>query len=163
MKRIVLLLVLALTCRMVLVAQGLLDQKVSAEFLEVSLEEALYRLDDEQDLRLSFSNNILPPIYISTNLEQSTVEEALRKLLENTPLRFRELGGQIVIYLPSEAQFTINGVLVDAATGERLIGANVYDNKSGKGTVTNEYGYFSITLPAGQLALDFSYGGYGTH
>ena len=163
MKRIVLLLVLALTCRMVLVAQGLLDQKVSAEFLEVSLEEALYRLDDEQDLRLSFSNNILPPIYISTNLEQSTVEEALRKLLENTPLRFRELGGQIVINLPSEAQFTINGVLVDAATGERLSGANVYDNKSGKGTVTNEYGYFSITLPAGQIALDFSYVGYGTH
>ena len=145
-----------------LVAQGLLGQQVSAEFWEVSLEEALYRLGDEHDLRLSFSNDILPPMVITAKFEQLSVETALGQLLEGTPLRVKELGGQIVVFLPADLDFTINGILVDASTGERLIGANVFDSKSGKGTVTNEYGYFSITLPAGPVELDFSYVGYRT-
>ncbi|WP_425420782.1 TonB-dependent receptor [Phaeodactylibacter xiamenensis] len=162
MKRLLLLILLTIPCAYVLVAQGVLDQQVSAEFWEVSLEEALYRLGDEHDLRLSFSNDILPPKVITAKFEQRTIGSALGQLLQDTPLRIKELGGQIVIFLPVDLEFTINGILVDASTGERLIGANIYDNKSGKGTVTNEYGYFSITLPAGPVALDFSYVGYGT-
>ncbi|MEQ8706489.1 MAG: TonB-dependent receptor [Phaeodactylibacter sp.] len=161
MKRILLLLLFTLPCGYALTAQGVLTQRVSAEFREVGLEEALYRLGDEQGLRLSFSNDILPPKTISIQLRQIAVAEVLEALLEDTPLRYKELGGQIVIFLPEDVQFTINGILIDLATGERLIGANIYDNKSGKGTVTNEYGYFSITLPAGPVELDFSYVGYG--
>lgn len=162
MKRLTLLCLLSLASGCGLLAQGLLDQRVTVGFGVATLEEALYQLGDEQNLRLSFSNDILPPKLLTANFEEATVAQVLEQLLKETPLRFRELGGQVVIFLPADIQYTINGVLADAATGERLIGANIFDNQSEKGTVTNEYGYFSITLPAGPVELDFSYVGYGT-
>lgn len=163
MKRLILLFWFTLAGAYALSAQGVLDRRVTAGFGRVTLEEALYQLGDEHNLRLSFSNDILPPKLLTAQFEESTVAQVLEQLLQGTPLRFSALGEQIVIFLPPELQYTINGVVADAATGERLIGANIFDNRSEKGTVTNEYGYFSITLPAGPVELDFSYVGYGTH
>lgn len=59
--------------------------------------------------------------------------------------------------------FTVSGILRDAATGETLLGANVeVVEKKGAGTVSNEYGFYSLTLPAGSYNLLFSYSGYKT-
>ncbi len=55
---------------------------------------------------------------------------------------------------------TISGYITDAATGEALIGATVYDFKSAKGTTANNYGFYSLTLPADSMRLRFSYVGY---
>ena len=57
----------------------------------------------------------------------------------------------------------LNGVLKDAATGETLIGASV--KVSGliqKGTITNAYGFYSLSLPLGTYKVIFSYVGYQT-
>jgi hypothetical protein len=65
---------------------------------------------------------------------------------------------------PSQAQsaqkFTISGFVSDASSGERLIGASVIDKRSGNGTVTNTYGFFSLTLPKDSVLLLASYIGY---
>lgn len=55
---------------------------------------------------------------------------------------------------------TISGYIEDLESSERLIGATIYDKLSTKGTVTNEYGFFSLTLPRGDVELVFSYVGY---
>ncbi|MEM1220645.1 MAG: TonB-dependent receptor plug domain-containing protein, partial [Bacteroidota bacterium] len=60
----------------------------------------------------------------------------------------------------SAQKFTISGYLSDAETGEMLIGANVYDFQSESGTVSNTYGFYSITLPSDSVYLTFSYVGY---
>jgi hypothetical protein len=52
---------------------------------------------------------------------------------------------------------TISGYIADEATGERLIGANVYDANSKLGTSTNVYGFYSLTLPADTVLLAVSY------
>ncbi len=57
-------------------------------------------------------------------------------------------------------KFTVSGYVSDAASGERLIGATVADRKSGQGTVTNTYGFFSLTLPTDSLNLYVAYIGY---
>lgn len=56
--------------------------------------------------------------------------------------------------------YTISGYVQDHTTGERLIAATVYDFVSEKGTSANEYGFFSLTLPAGDVKLQISYVGY---
>ena len=61
----------------------------------------------------------------------------------------------------SQVRHTISGYISDAASGEKLIGANVWDQRSSSGTVSNVYGFYSITLPAGKVELVFSYVGYG--
>ena len=60
------------------------------------------------------------------------------------------------------ATVTINGYVTDSQSGERLIGASVYDTVSHKGTVTNNSGFYSLTLNAqsAQPVLNVSYVGY---
>ncbi len=62
----------------------------------------------------------------------------------------------------AEAQnVTINGYVKDAATKESLIGANIYSPEFKIGTITNEYGFYSLTFPQKDtLGLDISYIGY---
>jgi len=55
---------------------------------------------------------------------------------------------------------TITGYVTDATTGEALIHANIYQANSYKGTTTNEYGFYSLTLPAGEVELKSAYVGY---
>lgn len=56
--------------------------------------------------------------------------------------------------------FTISGQIQDSATGEKMIYASVYNMESKAGTLTNTYGFFSITLPKGTQTLRCSYVGY---
>lgn len=56
----------------------------------------------------------------------------------------------------------INGHVRDADTGEELIGANVAILESGKGTITNSYGFYSISLSPGFYTVVCSYVGYVT-
>ncbi|MFA9388495.1 MAG: TonB-dependent receptor domain-containing protein [Prolixibacteraceae bacterium] len=55
---------------------------------------------------------------------------------------------------------TISGYISDKETGERLINANVYNKESFVGTTANNYGYFSISLPKGNIKLVASFIGY---
>ena len=55
---------------------------------------------------------------------------------------------------------TLNGYLKDSGNGESLIGATIYVHDLSSGTVTNEYGFYSLTLPEGSYTIDFSYIGY---
>lgn len=60
----------------------------------------------------------------------------------------------------SAQTFTISGYISDKASEEMLISANLYDFESSSGTVTNSFGFYSITLPAGEVNLRASYIGY---
>jgi hypothetical protein len=66
-------------------------------------------------------------------------------------------------YLQVSAQnYTISGYITDERSGETLINASVYDINTRKGTVANVYGFYSLTLPKGQVDLQYSYVGYAT-
>ncbi len=56
--------------------------------------------------------------------------------------------------------YTLSGYITDESTGEKMIGANVFDRKSAKGTVSNSYGFYSITLPGDTVFLEISFIGY---
>ena len=60
----------------------------------------------------------------------------------------------------SQKYYTISGYVTDGENGENLIGANVIFKNKLQGTTTNTYGFYSITVPEGQVELDFSYIGY---
>lgn len=57
----------------------------------------------------------------------------------------------------------VNGVLKDASTGETLIGASVQvSGASSMGTISNAYGYYSLSIPPGVYRIVYSYVGYQT-
>lgn len=59
-----------------------------------------------------------------------------------------------------EKKHTISGFIQDAASGEQLLGVNVIWKDKLQGTTTNTYGFYSMTLPAGQAEIVFSYIGF---
>lgn len=56
--------------------------------------------------------------------------------------------------------YTITGFVKDAATGEVLIGANLYNSLLQNGTATNAYGFFSYTTTQDSVNILVSYVGY---
>ena len=60
----------------------------------------------------------------------------------------------------SQSKYTISGFVRDASDGEELIGVTIYVEEIGTGTITNAYGFYSLTLPAGEYSFRFSYVGY---
>ncbi len=65
--------------------------------------------------------------------------------------------------LPAQESFVLSGTLSDAQSGETLIGATVYVPDWQRGTLSNEYGFYSIKLPARDSVLvQFSYVGFQT-
>jgi hypothetical protein len=63
--------------------------------------------------------------------------------------------------LHAQEKFTLSGIITDEINGETLIGVNVIINELKTGTVTNEYGFYSITLPKGTYTVTISYLGFG--
>jgi len=62
----------------------------------------------------------------------------------------------------SQEKFTLSGTVSEAETGETLIGVNVIIPELQSGAITNEYGFYSITLPAGEYHVYYSSLGYAT-
>ncbi len=57
--------------------------------------------------------------------------------------------------------YTISGYIKDAENGETLIDAHVYlKNKTEVGAASNNYGFYSLTLPEGEYSIVFSYLGF---
>jgi len=66
-------------------------------------------------------------------------------------------------FVQAQKNVTLNGVIKDNSTGETLIGASIQLESLNKiGTVTNAYGFYSISLNPGAYRLIYSYVGYQT-
>ena len=60
----------------------------------------------------------------------------------------------------AQEKITISGYIRDSLSRETLIGASLQTKNPVKGISTNQYGYFSITLPKGRYVFLLSYVGY---
>jgi outer membrane receptor for ferrienterochelin and colicin len=135
----------------------------------VSLEDALYALTDAAQVNISFSNAILPvDKKVSILAKRKTVRYILTEMLINTNLKFTLSADNRILLVakpkpPPSPRLTINGYLLDSDSGEPLIGAAIQDTISGKGTFSNAYGFYSLTLPSGERFLKISYLGYQVH
>ena len=54
----------------------------------------------------------------------------------------------------------VHGNVLDAKTGESVIGAYIYNEKSTTGSISNAYGFYSLTLPEEETAFCCSMLGY---
>ena len=61
----------------------------------------------------------------------------------------------------TQTKYSISGSITDSENGETMIGATVSIKElSGVGTASNEYGFYSITLPEGNYTLQVNFIGY---
>ena len=62
----------------------------------------------------------------------------------------------------SQEKYTLSGTIIDVNSNETLIGVNVVIPQLKTGVTTNEYGFYSITIPQGTYSVQISYLGYQT-
>ncbi|WP_345193128.1 TonB-dependent receptor [Algibacter agarivorans] len=67
-----------------------------------------------------------------------------------------------IIPLNAQERFTLSGTISEEKSNETLIGVNIIFPEISAGTTTNEYGFYSITLPEGTYKLVVSYLGFST-
>lgn len=147
-----------------LAQSGKLNEEVSLNLRGVSLAEAIAQLEQQTSWSFAYNPDQLPENAIVRSFENVSLNKVLAELLEPADLQYAVRGQVIVIYpqrtpKPPPA-YTISGYVEDLITGERLVGAGVYDLKTGKGTITNSQGFFSLTLPPDSVKLVISSMGY---
>ena len=65
-------------------------------------------------------------------------------------------------YSVAQEKFTLKGTISEEKSNESLIGVSVFFPEAQTGTSTNEYGFYSITLPKGTYKVVISYLGFET-
>jgi len=59
-------------------------------------------------------------------------------------------------------KYTVSGSINDASTGESILGATIKISELQKGISSNNYGFYSLTLPEGNYTIIYSFIGYET-
>ena len=60
----------------------------------------------------------------------------------------------------SQEKVTLNGYIKDIENGEELLGVTIYVSALKAGTITNDYGFYALTVPRGIYEVRFTYMGY---
>ncbi len=104
------------------------------------------------------------PITLKAN--QKTLTEILDLAFINSSISFEIKGKHILLQIKktkiAARKFTISGYVTDHLSSETMIGANIIDRTWHKGATTNPFGFYSITLPEGEVCMLYSYIGYDT-
>ncbi len=163
--RIYFLLFVLLCSSLFLTAQtDLLAPKIDFEVKNRLLKDVLIQLSHQSQIAISTPSNILPSKRITLKVNNQSVNSILKKILKGSAIDFKIEEQQILLFkkIPSTSYFTISGYIKEKGSGERLVLATVFEKKLGKGISSNEYGFYSISLPKGSNDLEFSYTGSKT-
>lgn len=131
------------------------DEKIiSYTATNKSLKEVLVDLSLKTDVNISFNERQIAQFQDITIIEHSkTFGYVLDKSLAGTDLIYKVIDDQIVIVrnyteFSEDTDFiTLSGYITDAKSSESLINANIYLPDYGQGTVSNEYGFYSLKIP----------------
>lgn len=66
----------------------------------------------------------------------------------------------LVCLANAQEKVTLNGYVKDADNGEELLGVTIYIPALKAGTITNDYGFYAVTVPRGTYEVHYSYIGY---
>ena len=138
---------------------------VSVDFQGENITEALRLLESKTQITFAYNKNIINDRErIFSDFSDERLNTVLDYLFKNLDITYQVVGNQVVLrknVTPSASpKSTISGYILDMESGEALIGCSVIDRKTGLGTSSNQYGFYSITLPPDSVHLIYSYVGY---
>jgi hypothetical protein len=153
-------------------AQPDLSKRISMNVIDGRLEYVLQEIGKTAVVELSYSSKKIDLSQkVSIQRTNAPLAEILDELVWQSSLDYMIVEDHIVIkparrknQIQPEGPFhyTLSGYIRDVESDEALIGATVFVAELGKGTISNEFGFYSLTLPSGSYSIRFSYIGYKT-
>lgn len=148
-----------------------LKKTISVNYDDIPLEKVLQDITAKSGIKFSYSANTIDigkKIHISS--QNNTVESILEEVFKQANVEYEIVGMYLVLkkLTPTEETpqpprikyYTISGYISDSSDNEVLIGAAIYHKETGRGVLSNNYGFFSLTLPEGTYNIEASYLGY---
>ncbi|EDM36183.1 outer membrane protein [Pedobacter sp. BAL39] len=140
-----------------------LNREVNIQLPPSDLIRTLNTISQKSQLRFAFDPDQLrgkqtPEIRPTL----TTLKKLLDKLLVGTGLGYTLVGSDIVIAPRKRELRAIHGHILDQATGGNLMGATVQVPSIKVGITTNQYGFYSLSIPEGDYQLQVSSTGYET-
>ncbi len=163
-KQLCLLYVLLCSSLSLTAQADLLAQRINFEAKNLLLKDALIQISHQSQIAISTPSNLLPAKRITLQVKNQSINSILKRILKGSAIEFKIEEQEILLFKPTPASlfFTISGYIKEKDSGERLALASVFEKKIGKGINSNEYGFYSISLPKGINDLAFSYTGCQT-
>jgi hypothetical protein len=135
--------------------------KVSITVNDQPLEMVCSILEKQYGIHFSYSRNVVDlSRLVTVNVHNKPLKRTLEDIFDPFDIQFTRMGEQIILTVKNRLMYTVSGYVQDIQTGERLIGATIYSPSRNAGTTTNQFGFFSLTLPLDTNALQVSYVGY---
>lgn len=145
-------------------ARGYGQDNISLRLEKVHLKKAFKAIEEQGAFRFVYKDEILPKDQkITIKVENASLDEVLKRLLQNTSLTYHKLNGSLIVITlqATEAATTITGKVTDEK-GEPLGGVTVLEKGTNAGTTTKEDGMFVLNVENPNGILIFSYVGYMT-
>jgi len=142
-----------------------LNQRISLEFQEGMLKDILKEISRQTTIEFTYNSKTVNDNQLQgISVRNESLKTVLDSLSENSGIQYKVVKGQIVLK-PSKkkkesSRYTISGFIRDQETGETLPGATVMLASTGAGTISNNYGFYSLTLPKGENRLTYSFVGF---
>jgi hypothetical protein len=137
---------------------------------QATLAELLDIIAKKSGVRFSYNPKKIPVDEVTRyTVVNKTVSAILKDISERFNIKYTLVEGQIILKpdkrsdKPEALVNTLSGTIKDAGNGEALIGATVLIKELQTGTVTNAFGFFSITIPEGKYTVSTSFLGYKDH
>ena len=157
-----------------LVFTGVQAQKITREYNNVSLSEALRQLNEQtEEYTISFLYNELEDFRITTSVHRKTVPDAIRQMIGFYPIRMTVEPGianpsqqEIIVECPQKTALRYKGTVIDEQ-GQPVAYANIallspQDTTLITGGVSNESGFFVIPCEQHPVLARISFVGYKT-
>ena len=136
------------------------EKLIEVHVRNASLEEFVKYMESVSEYSFIYGEDVRLRHPVSLDMK-SNISGILRKAFALDAVNF-SLSGKHIILSKGKEKYTISGYITDSLSLETLIGANIIESSRHVGTSTNSFGYYSLTLPAGETELVFSYMGYGS-
>jgi len=129
---------------------------------EYPLVEFFDQASKQLGLEFSYTSDLNHKELLKLPALKGSMKFFLEHLIDTQAFNIRYSNKKIfIIAIPiANRKFTISGFVYDIQTGESLINASVHETRKYNGTLSNNYGFYSLKLNSGLLQLRGSYVGY---
>ena len=126
-------------------------------------EDLMKLIQKQTGLNASYpGNNNLGKKKVYLGKKSYQLRVILDKISLQLQVKYKIIGKQIAFKQIPPKTVTISGYIKDENNGEDLIGAACYIKELRKGTITNPYGFYSLSIPAGYYTVSYSFLGTKT-
>ena len=155
------------------------DIKISIKLDHASLKETIRRIEALTPFKfLASAEDVEREKDITLTVKDQSVSKVLQLIFKGRNIQYKQVGVNLILKKDKEPvkktagtsisstpgwkveKYTVSGTVKSARTGETIIGATIRVANPPSGAASNEYGFYSLTLPSGNYHLEISAVGF---